>query len=79
MAIDESSCVVPEVDIDLRLNVEVDHADNAVRFQEKGQRVDDGVVVRLYYYKFLLIKALGCTYDHRQAVGHGDEIGAGMA
>ncbi|KIH89559.1 hypothetical protein SPBR_06644 [Sporothrix brasiliensis 5110] len=62
VAVDEAARVVAEAEVVLALDVKVNGAQNAVGRQQRGQRVDDGVVVG----------------DHGQAVGHGDQVGAAV-
>lgn len=50
MTIDDPASIVAEAQVDDGLNIEVDDTDGARGRKERGERVDDGVEIRLHHF-----------------------------
>ena len=82
MTVNETSSVITESKVVLGLDIEVDDAEDTVGRKQRGERVDDGVVVGLkgacQHAEQTPEWHQDSTYDHGQAVRHGDKVGAAM-
>lgn len=78
VAVNIASSIVSEGKVELVLDVEVDNAVDAVRREEGSNRVDDRVVVGLSPVSKWPQFSMVVSYNHGEAVRHGDEVSATM-
>lgn len=74
MAIDDSTSIIPEIQINNGLNIEINDADGTRRCEESAQRIDDRIKIGLLISASRSTRIERYAYNHRQTIRQRDKI-----